>query len=419
MVLPKKTPKEIYCHDQLVTRTGAAGSVILHGEHTLTSGKKAIAVSTNTFTQCKLDPIKMDKVEFKFPRFKLYLSIPLVDLADLKQRLGKRFMFSELDQQSKIPLTDEARTLIQTFVGNLKLNPPEGADITNYFKFAEAYIGIYCAMFDDEIDSIEFTSNTEVPGLEAGLTAAFAVSVTAAILHYHELIPNRKDTQREHREKIYKWALFAQRFLIDGEPTGVDVHVSTFGQAVKFWQASNGAISWEEIKFPDLRVNLVLASGPNGSFDSIFEQSQSKKQRDAKTIKDAIDKIGELTEKQLDEIKCNGTLRGDYIHNNHELLKSLGVSNEKIDKVVDIAEKVGLPAKMTNTGAGGIVLIYIPENSSPVKTHQLREALFKEQLYSADARLGTDGVAIDKADIRSISKLKIEQIRSFPQVAEC
>jgi len=64
---------------------------------------------------------------------------------------------------------------------------------------------------------------------------------------------------------------------------------------------------------------------------------------------------------------------GNLMVKNHNLLKKLGVSTNKIDKVVEIGSNYGYGAKLSGAGGGGITIILVDKN----KKKELLESLNK------------------------------------------
>ena len=79
---------------------------------------------------------------------------------------------------------------------------------------------------------------------------------------------------------------------------------------------------------------------------------------------------------------------GSLMLRNHELLRSLGVSNTKLDKLVDIAMDNGaLGAKLTGAGGGGSVIALTDD------TDRLLNALKGYHAFVAD--IDNDGVRLE------------------------
>ncbi len=79
--------------------------------------------------------------------------------------------------------------------------------------------------------------------------------------------------------------------------------------------------------------------------------------------KDEIFKsIGDIVENLESENVGGKKELGKLMIQNHELLKELGVSTEKLDKVVEVGKIYGYGAKLSGAGGGGVAIILVDEN---------------------------------------------------------
>ncbi|ACV25153.1 mevalonate kinase [Methanocaldococcus fervens] len=74
---------------------------------------------------------------------------------------------------------------------------------------------------------------------------------------------------------------------------------------------------------------------------------------------------------------------GKCMAKNHDLLKKLNISTPKIDKVVDIGNKLGFGAKLTGAGGGGCVIILVNEE----KEKELLKELNKENVKIFECKM--------------------------------
>jgi mevalonate kinase len=72
-----------------VLQVAAPGKVILHGEHAVVYGKRAIAVSVGLYTKLTMTPA--DQVHLKFGEVGLDMILTTESLNDLKKKLGPSF----------------------------------------------------------------------------------------------------------------------------------------------------------------------------------------------------------------------------------------------------------------------------------------------------------------------------------------
>ena len=87
--------------------------------------------------------------------------------------------------------------------------------------------------------------------------------------------------------------------------------------------------------------------------------------------KEIFRSIGEIVEK-VEEVSTEEEL-GELMVKNHELLKELGVSTRKIDKVVELGSKYGYGAKLSGAGGGGVVVILVDRDRKEKLLESLKE----------------------------------------------
>lgn len=64
---------------------------------------------------------------------------------------------------------------------------------------------------------------------------------------------------------------------------------------------------------------------------------------------------------------------------NHNLLRVLGVSHPSLERIVSIAQKFNLSAKLTGAGGGGYAFIYLPSYVDELALKKLQMVL--RQIY--------------------------------------
>ena len=81
--------------------------------------------------------------------------------------------------------------------------------------------------------------------------------------------------------------------------------------------------------------------------------------------------IGEIVEK-VERVSTEEEL-GELMVKNHELLRELGVSTKKIDKVVELGRRYGYGAKLSGAGGGGVAVILVDEDRRGKLLESLRD----------------------------------------------
>ena len=224
--------------------------------------------------------------------------------------------------------------------------------------------------------------NSTVP-VAAGLgsSAATASSVTLAVAELLKL--------KISKETIFRIAYEAEK-IVHGTPSGVDPAISTFGGMLLF-QVDTG--------FKPLNVEADL---PLIVCDTGIERSTSVQVAKVRSVKERYPQIFEsmmktargIVLRAVDALKNNDLkMLGELMNLNHALLYGLGVSDESLEWLINIARKAGaLGAKLTGAGGGGC-MIALTENE---KLETVLEAVQKAGGKAFIAKKTDVGVKIEK-----------------------
>lgn len=146
-----------------------------------------------------------------------------------------------------------------------------------------------------------------------------------------------------------------------GTPSGIDDTAATYGGLFMFRKAQPRNIV-ELISTPK---SLDIVMGNTGMTASTSEVVSGVRERKAKDPQ-KYDKVFREAEKlvmdsrkalEAGDVHTIGTL----MNLNNRLLQDIGVSNDKLETLVDIARKEGAPgAKITGTGKGGYMVALTP-----------------------------------------------------------
>ena len=92
-------------------------------------------------------------------------------------------------------------------------------------------------------------------------------------------------------------------------------------------------------------------------------------------VESILNKINECSIKGLDALyKNNLKTVGLLMYENHELLKLLGVSSEKLDKVVELSKKNNVHgAKLSGGGGGGIAVALLDKYNKAFEDELMHE----------------------------------------------
>jgi mevalonate kinase len=285
-------------------RASAPGKVILTGEHAVVYGKLAIAGAIN---------------------LRVYVTLRVVE--------------EEVSPGIEVNYKGEISFLPAKDMNHIVTDNPLLALIAHLMgKFLRD------AEFPSKKFAFEVSADLPVSsGL--GSSAAFCVALSA-VMYQTEGVTDL--------EKINALAFMGERF-VQGNPSGVDNTVSTFGGLLKFQSGK-----FESLKISEnLKVLIVQSKQPR----------QTKLQ--VQNVRNLYDTFRDLTEHILSAIdqvshELLNSLEPLNIPNmqrlfsiNQGLLYSLGVSTPTLDSIIQIGKKHGLAGKLTGGGGGGCLCFLI------------------------------------------------------------
>ncbi len=195
---------------------------------------------------------------------------------------------------------------------------------------------------------------------------------------------------RMSKEDIFRLSYEAEK-MVHGTPSGVDPAISTFGGALLF-QSDTG------FKPLDVETDIPLIIGHTGVERSTrvqVEKVRSIKDQYPRVIQPLMKSAREISLRAIDAFKEDDleTL-GNLMNINHALLCGLGVSDESLDWLVNVARKAGaLGAKLTGAGGGGCMIALTEDE----RIEQVLEAIQRAGGRPFMARKTDEGVKIEEA----------------------
>jgi len=297
-----------------MTKASAPGKIILFGEHAVVYGQPALAVPvTQVEAEVRIDRIFSPGIRLHSPG---------------------------------IQLSDKLDALPPTH--------PLVATVTNTLT----------ALQDNSLSGVSILIRSNIP-VAAGLGSGAAISV--AIIRALSKHLNKPLTDEEvsalafETEKIYH-----------GTPSGIDNTVVTFAKPVYY-------IKDQPIEILNVKYPFMIVIGDTGVPASTKEavrdvRIQHHKRPDRyETLFATIGSISR-TARHLIESGMPESL-GPLMDENHAMLRSMKVSSQKLDHLVDAAREAGaLGAKMSGGGRGGNMIALAQASKAGFIAKALREA---------------------------------------------
>lgn len=191
-----------------------------------------------------------------------------------------------------------------------------------------------------------------------GASAAVAVAMTKALA--------RCFNQAVSDEFVNDIAFSCEQ-LSHGTSSGLDNTLATYGGLVNYQRCQKES-NFSFIK-TDHSIPLVVAlTGKRGFTSETVKRVAEARKQDPNRINQLFERINKIVFQAQQQLEA-GTLDalGELMNENQFCLRSLGVSCDEIERVIEVALGNGaLGAKLTGSGGGGAVIIYAPKTQDQV-----------------------------------------------------
>ncbi len=295
------------------SRASAPGKIILFGEHFVVYGVKAILCAINKRVTVTAEKISENKISIKS------------SLGNLVYAPKKSI--NEIDNQ---------------------LRP--------FYYLADMMIQKY-----DEKSGLEITIDSEIPlGVGLGSSSACCVASAAAI---SGVFANHS------KEDILQMAIEAEKTIFPNT-SGGDCTVCTFGGLMQY-EKQNGHSKIDSK--PNFHLVIANSKIEHSTSEVVSNVKQFKEKNEEKFSKICNEETNLID----DVLIClkNNDLKGigkDMIKN-QEYLETIGVSNEKLRNMIELANKSSFGAKLTGAGGGGCIFALADETNIEKTIEDLKE----------------------------------------------
>jgi mevalonate kinase len=297
-----------------MSKASAPGKIILFGEHAVVYGQPALAVPvTQVRAEVRIDKIFSPGIRINAPNIQLN---------------------EKLDA--------------------LAPSHPLAATVRNTLTALEV----------DSLSSVAILIRSTIP-VASGLGSGAAVSV--AIIR-----ALAKQVKKDLSDEQVSALAFKTEKLYHGTPSGIDNTVITYGKPVYF-------VKGQPIELLHVKKPFTIVIGDTGIPASTKEAvrdvriHQHKNPERYETLFAAIGSIAK-TACQLIESGMPESF-GPLMDENHALLRSMKVSSQELDNLVEAARNAGaLGAKMSGGGRGGNMIALVPAGKAGAVARALREA---------------------------------------------
>ena len=209
------------------------------------------------------------------------------------------------------------------------------------------------------LPAMQLTISSSIPPASGlGSSAGFAVAITKAVtsfLGFRLALEDLNDIAFEIEKKQH------------GTPSGIDNSVVCYQKPIFFRKG-------QPVEFINTRKPLTLVLANSGILSltkEAVDQIREKRKKETEFVDQIFNQIGIITNSVRPKIE-QGDLEsiGQLMLENHQLLKELGLSLEKLDDLVETSMRSGAyGAKLCGSGKGGYVVALVPPDQA-IKVEQ-------------------------------------------------
>ncbi len=203
--------------------------------------------------------------------------------------------------------------------------------------------------------------NSELPsGAGLGSSASTMVAAVAAV--------SRLEGWNLDMHSIIETAMMGER-TVHGRPSGIDVAVSAIGGVLQFRVGEEP----RRLELPKPVRLIVVYSGERRSSKRLISKVSSMRNEYPRLFSGICDSATLITRLATERF-LDGRLEelGRLMTYNHAVLATVGASNARLDRLVDLCLECGCyGAKLTGAGGGGSVLAVSPGGKEEAVVDQL------------------------------------------------
>lgn len=243
----------------------------------------------------------------------------------------------------------ENKISIKSTIGNLELEPNKKiSDIDSPLK---PLYYLASKLIKNQNTGIRIDIKSDIPlGVGLGSSSACCVAGAAAISRLFK---------KTSKEEILELAIEAERTIFENT-SGADCTVCTYGGIMEYSKEDG----FNKIK-SEPNFHLVIANSKmEHSTQSIVEGVRQFKEKNEEQFSALCKKESKLVEDVLELLKEDKIIElGNKIKENQEYLETIGISNDKLRKMIEVGQKKSFGAKITGAGGGGCIFALTNESN--------------------------------------------------------
>jgi len=266
---------------------------------------------------------------------------------------GIKAILCAIDKRVKVTSnTTEGDSIeVKSSLGNISI--PKSKSIDEIKSPLLPFIHLSKKMIDrfDHPGGISVTIDSSIPsGIGLGSSSACCVAGAASI---SGLFNNFS------KDEIVNLAIEAEKTIFK-DTSGADCTVCTYGGIMEYDKENGFKKIESSLNFPLVIVN----SGIPHSTNKVVKKVNEFKEKNELIFSSLCEKEKKLVDKVILSLKNNDlTSLGKIMTQNQEYLEKLGVSNNALRNMIEIANKTSFGSKITGAGLGGCIISCVDESN--------------------------------------------------------
>lgn len=266
---------------------------------------------------------------------------------------GVKAILASINRRIKISSKkiDEKSVIVKSNIGNIKI--PLHESIKNIHTPFKPFFFIVKHSLDEFgfNHGVEVLIESSVPvGVGLGSSSSCCVAAAASISGLFTKLS---------RDKILELAINAEKTIFPNS-SGADCTVCTFGGLIEY-DKENG---YKKIESQPNFFLVIANSGKTHSTSKTVAKVMKFKEENDSVFADLCKKESQLVDEAIFSLKQNDLHAiGKSMNDNQKYLEQIGVSNKKLDSMIDLAQKTAYGAKLTGAGDGGCIIALTDETN--------------------------------------------------------
>lgn len=295
----------------------------------------------------------------------------------------------ERRNDDKVRVVSEGYGKIDSSVDELeKLDYSSHEDYEDEMDPLRDLIGYYFSQLNSPENGFEGKITSDIPKDSGGMSSSTAVigSVMSAL-------------NRLYRTDVKKRNFFSHLYPIQvkihgGSASGSEITSSTMGGYNRFWIERSG--NETDFEFKNLghhSYNLVIGdTGIEAPTEETVKYVRGGWEKDRESYETEFDRINDIVIEGKEAL-VNGEAEkvGELMNKNQKILRILGVSHPKLERLIQAAKDAGAyGAKLSGGGGGGIMIALCDESNKKEVAKAIEEAGGRAEM----TEVGVEGVRV-------------------------